>query len=175
MNDKRYTAVGPSLRKLREKKGLSQDAVAKAARIGRSTLVRLEAGADARLSNVAAVANVLGAEVEAAAEPRNIVQRRQARLEQAARIEAVQGAHFRIALNLVLGEPAAIKGLEEARKMVNLWEHERVCSPFYIDTWKRILGGSPREVGKALSRLDEQWARALLQNTPFGSLINQHP
>ena len=175
MSDKRYTDVGQSLRKLREKKGLSQDAVAKEAGVGRSTLVRLEAGADARLSNVAAVAKVLGAEVEAAAEPRNIAQRRQARSEQAARIEALQGAHFRIALNLVLGEPAAIKGLEEARKMVDLWERERVCSPFYIDSWKRILRGSPQEVGKALSRIDAQWARALLQNTPFGALINPHP
>lgn len=175
MADKRYTGVGPALRRLREKKGLSQDAVAKQAGIGRSTLVRLEAGADARLSNVAAVAKVLGAEVEAAAEPGNIAQRRQARLEQAARIEALQGAHFRIALNLVLGEPSAIAGLEEAREMVNLWERERVCSPFYIDAWKRVLKGSPREVGKALSRLDERWAPALLQNTPFGSLVSRRP
>lgn len=90
-------------------------------------------------------------------------------------MEALQGAHFRIALDLVLGERSAVKGLEEARNMVSLWERERVCSPFYIDTWKRVLRGSPQEVGKALSRLDERWARALLQNTPFGSLINQHP
>jgi hypothetical protein len=39
----------------------------------------------------------------------------------------------------------------------------------------RVLRGSPQEVEKALSRLGEKWAPALLQNTPFGSLINQHP
>lgn len=163
------------MRKLREQRGLSQEAVARAAGIGRSTLVHLEAGADARLSRIAAVAKALGADIEAVAESRNIAQRRQARLEQSARMQALQCDHLRIALNLLLGEPSTVKELAAARKMVDLWQRERVCSPFYIDMWKRVLKGAPREVGKALFRIDEKWRPALLQNTPFGSLINQHP
>lgn len=175
MRDKRYIEFGASLRKLRAQRGLSQEAVARVAGIGRSTLVHLEAGADARLSRIAAVAKALGADIEVVEEPRDIAQRRQARLEQSTRMQALQNAHLRIALNLLLDEPATVKGLAEARKMVDLWERERVCSPFYIDRWRRLLKGPPRNVGKALSGIDEKWQPALLQNTPFGSLINQHP
>ena len=88
-------------------------------------------------------------------------------------MKRLQSAHLRIALDLVLGERAAVAGLAEARKIVELWKRERVCSPFYFDAWKKILTGSPRAVGKALARMDEQWAPALLQNTPFGSLVNR--
>lgn len=172
MGRNRYN-IGPSLRELREKKGLSQEAVAKAAGIGRSTLVHLEGGADARLSKIAAVAKMLGADIEAVAEPRDLAERRQARLQQTVRMQSLQKAHLRIALNLLLDEPSAIEALRDARKMIDLWERDRVCSLFYIETWKRVLSGLPREVGKALSCIDEKWEPALLQNTPFGSLINQ--
>ena len=173
MSQERYRALGGSFRSLREKKGLSQETVAKAAGIGRSTLVHLENGADVRLSKIAAVANALGTRVEAVAEPKELTERRQARLHQTVRVQSLQNSHLRIALSLLLDEPSAVQALEDARKMVDLWEREQVCSPFYIDTWKRLLNGSPREVGTALSRIDGKWEAALLQNSPFGSLINQ--
>ena len=172
MSINRYS-IGASLRALREKTGLSQETVAKAAGIGRSTLVHLEGGADARLSKIAAVAKTLGADIEVVAEPKDFVERKQARLRQTVRIQSLQKAHLRIALDLMLGEPTTIKALRDARKMVDLWERDRVCSPFYIKSWKKILGGVPREVGKALSCIDQDWEPALLQNTPFGSLIKQ--
>lgn len=165
--------LGAALRKLRKNKGLSQEAVAKAAGIGRSTLVHLENGADARLSKIAAVARFLGADIEAVAESSDLAARRQARLQQAIRVQSLQQAHLRIALDLMVGKPATIKALKGAREMVELWERKRVCSPFYIDAWKRVLKGTAQEVGKALSRIDEKWAPALLQNTPFGPLVRQ--
>jgi transcriptional regulator with XRE-family HTH domain len=153
---------------------MSQAHLARLAGIGRSTLVHLEAGADARLSRIAAVAKALGAEIEAISEPRNILQRRQARAEQNARMLALQVAHLWIAAKLLLNDPRAVAGLEDARRMVSLWERERVCSRFYVDSWRQLLKGSPRDVGKAISGMDERWRPALLQNTPFGSLVSRH-
>ncbi|MGQ0750196.1 MAG: helix-turn-helix transcriptional regulator [Betaproteobacteria bacterium] len=173
MRDKRYVDFGGSLRKLREKQGLSQEAVAKAAGIGRSTLVHLEGGADARLSRIQAVAKVLGADIEPVAERSELLERRQARLQQALRAQFLQNAHLRIAARLLSEDPSEIEALEDARRMVSLWERERVCSPFYIEAWKKLLSGPPKKVGKGLAQIDEKWEPALLQNTPFGSRVRQ--
>ena len=174
MDRERYTSFGNSFKAFRENKGLSQETVAKAAGIGRSTLVHLENGADVRLSRIIAVARALGAEIEAVAEPKELAERRQARLQQTVRVQSLQKAHLRIALNLLLDDPVTVRALDDARKMVDLWEREQVCSPFYIDTWRTLLNGLPGEVGAALSRIDEKWESALLQNSPFGSMIHQH-
>lgn len=173
MEQERYNSLGASFKKLRENKGLSQESLAKTAGIGRSTLVHLEGGADVRLSRIAAVAKALGADVEAVAEPREFAERKFARLQQLLRMQSLQKTHLRIAVRLVLDEPAAIQALDEARKMVDLWEREKVCSAFYIDAWRKLLMGSPREAGAALSRIDEKWEAALLQNSPFAALIRQ--
>ena len=170
MSQKRYK-LGLALKRLREQKGLSQVDMAKAAGIGRSTLVHLENGADVRLSMVTAVARVLGVEIEPVVEPSVMFQRKQARLQNAFRMQALQSAHRRIALDLMQGDPSMAEAIIEARRMVEIWERDKTCSPFYIKSWKAVLRGSAREVGKALSRLDEKWELALLQNTPFGSLI----
>jgi hypothetical protein len=100
-------------------------------------------------------------------------QRKQARLQNAFRMQALQSAHRRIALDLMQGDPSMAKAMIEARRMVEIWERDKTCSLFYIKRWKAVLRGSAREVGKALSRLDEKWELALLQNTPFGSLIGK--
>lgn len=68
-----------------------------------------------------------------------------------------------------------VTALEDARKMVDLWEHNAVCGPFYIDSWKRILTGSAQEVGRAIASIDAEWADALFQNTPFGPLLRKQP
>ena len=163
--------IGISLKALREAKGLSQVAVAKQAGIGRSTLVHLENGADVRLSRVSAVARVLGVEIETVSEPGILLQRKQARFQNTFRMLSLQSAHRRIALDLLQGEPSMVEAIAEARKMLEIWERDKTCSPFYIKRWKEVLRGSARKVGKALSQLDEEWEFALFQNTPFGSLI----
>lgn len=173
MNQIRHTTIGDSFRLLREKKGLSQETVAKAAGIGRSTLVHLENGADVRLSKIAAVAKVLEAGIEAGAEPREFAERRLARLQLSMRMMSLQKTHLRIALDLLLDTPRINEALDDARDMVELWAREQVCSPFYIDSWRRLLTGSAHEVGTALARMDKKWESALLQNSPFGALLNQ--
>ena len=163
--------IGLTLKELREKKGLSQVDLAKAAGIGRSTLVHLENGADVRLSKVTAVARTLGVEIEPVSEPSVIARRKQARFQNAFRMQALQSAHRRIALDLLRDDPSMAEAIIEARRMVEIWERDKTCSPFYIKRWKEVLRGPARAVGKALSQLDEKWEFALFQNTPFGSLI----
>lgn len=163
--------IGVSLKTLREAKGLSQVNVAKQARIGRSTLIHLENGSDVRLSKVSAVARILGVEIDAVAEPNSLLQRKQARLQNAFRMLSLQSAHRRIALDLLQGEPSMAGAIAEARKMLEIWERDKTCSPFYIERWKEVLHGPAHKIGKALSELDEKWEFALFQNTPFGSLI----
>ena len=163
--------IGLALKKLRIDKGLAQVDVARRAGIGRSTLVHLESGADVRMSKVLAVAKILGVEIEPVSEPGIIARRKQARFQNAFRVQALQSAHRRIALDLLQGAPSMAKAIIEARRMVDVWERNETCSPFYIKRWKEVLRGSAREVGKALSQLDPKWELALFQNTPFGSLI----
>lgn len=164
--------LGNSFRALREQKGLSQDALAKAAGIGRSTLVHLENGADVRLSKITAVAEALNTSIETTAEPKALAERRQARLQLSLRLLTLQNAHLRIALDLMLEAPTALAALNEARGMVELWAREKVCSAFYIDTWRQLLSGSSRDAGMALARIDKKWESALLQNSPFGASLN---
>ena len=170
MTQKLYK-IGFALKALREERKLSQVDLAKIAGIGRSTLVHIESGLDVRLSKVTAVAKILGVEIEPVAEPNAIAQRKHARFQNAFRMQTLQSAHRRIALDLLQDDPAMAGAMIEARKMVDIWERDKTCSPFYIKRWKAVLRGSAREVGKALSRLDKKWELALLQNTPFGSLI----
>ena len=166
-----HNTLGSAFKALREKKGLSQESVAKAAGIGRSTLVHLENGADVRLSKINAVASVLGTGLEAATESKEITERRQARMQQSLRTLSLQKAHWRLALDLLLEDPAAVTAIADARRMVDLWQREKTCSAFYIDTWRTLLAGTPREVGTALARMDPQWESALLQNSPFGARL----
>lgn len=173
MNQIKYTTFGNTFRVLREKKGLSQEAVAKAAGIGRSTLVHLENGADVRLSKIAAVAKALETQIEAGADPKDLAERRQARQQLSLRMLALQNAHLRIALDLLLDDPATVAALDQARAMVELWARDKVCSAFYIDTWRTLLAGSASEVGSALARMDKTWESALMQNSPFGALLGR--
>ena len=173
MDQIKHTSFGNAFRVLREKKGLSQDAVAKAARIGRSTLVHLENGADVRLSKIAAVAKALDAGIETNPEPKEMVERRQARLELSLRLLTLRNAHLRIALELLLDEPATVAALDQARAMVDLWARDKVCSALYIDAWRKLLTGSVHEVGTALARMDKKWESALMQNSPFGALLSR--
>ena len=102
-----------------------------------------------------------------------LAERRQARRQQAIRIRSLKKLHSRIALDLLREEPAVVAALGDARNMVELWAREEVCSPFYINSWRRMLSGSATEVGAAMAHMDKDWESALLQNSPFGGLLNQ--
>ena len=174
MNQIQYKNVGSSLRAFRQAKRMSQDAVAKAAGIGRSTLVHLENGADVRLAKIVAVASTLGVSLRATAEPAApaaLVERQLARAQMNERNLKLQNAHLRLALDLILEKPAACAARADARNMVELWSRARTCSPFYIDAWRKILQGPAMDVGKALAQMDSQWESALMQNSPFGAVL----
>ncbi len=152
---------------------MSQDSLARAAGIGRSTVVHLENGADVRLAKIEAVARSLNASVQviAADDSPEIAARRLARARMNERNVMLINAHLRIALDLISRKPEAITALEEARERVALWAREATCSAFYIESWRKALDGAPAGVGRALANLDPQWELALMQNSPFGSAL----
>ncbi len=166
--------LGQNLRTARESGKRSQEEVASAAKVGRSTLLHIESGKGASLSKIMAIAHVLGADV-VLSDPQSVrAVRRMARMEHDAKVQLVKEAHLRLAV-LMLGNAAAGKPLiDEAKKTVRLWRVNKSCSPFYIKSWEKLLSGSVREVGKSLGAIDERWSSALLQNTPFASALFAH-
>ena len=163
--------LGQNLRSARESAKRSQEDVASAAKIGRSTLVHVESGKGASLSKIMAIAHVLGADIVLAGPESRDAARRLARLEQIAKVQSAKEAHLRLAI-LMLGDAVAGKSLiDDARKTVRLWRVNKSCSPFYITSWTKLLSGSVREVGRSLGAIDERWSNALLQNTPFSSAL----
>ena len=163
--------LGQNLRAARESVKRSQEDVALAAQVGRSTLVHVESGKNASLSKIMAIANVLGVDVVLAGPESAQTVRRLARLEQDAKVQSAREAHLRLAV-LMLGDAVAGKPLiDDARKTVSVWRANKSCSPFYIESWEALLKGSVREVGRSLGAMDERWSNALLQNTPFSSAV----
>ncbi|MFM9972450.1 MAG: hypothetical protein ACKVQK_29050 [Burkholderiales bacterium] len=98
-------------------------------------------------------------------------ERRLARKQEEIRQSALREAHFALARDLKTAEPAALAALSDAHRMVDLWEANKTCSPFYINSWRQLLSGTPEEVSVALSRMDPKWESALIQNTPFGHYV----
>ena len=163
--------LGQNLRAVRESGKRTQEDVASAAKIGRSTLLHVESGKGASLSKIMAIAHVLGADIALAHPESAQAVRRVARLEHDAKVQLAKEAHLRLAV-LMLGDAVAGKPLiDDAKKTVRLWRVNKSCSEFYIKSWEALLSGSVREVGKSLGTIDERWSNALLQNTPFSSAL----
>ncbi len=163
--------IGSAVRERRAATGLSQAAVAKSARIGRSTLIHFEQGRkDVRLSNVLAIASAIGASFGLRPASPEQAERVLLRSEEATKLMRRRHAHARIALDLALRKPAALRALAEARAMVALWRKHRTCSEQYIAAWSQILRGRPQQVAARLRDMDPAWIDALLQNTPFPNL-----
>ena len=163
--------LGQNLRAARETGKRSQEDIASAAKIGRSTLVHIESGKGASLSKIMAIANVLGVDVVLSDRESAQTVRRLARLEQGAKVQSIREAHLRLAV-LMLGDVRAGKPLvDDARKTVRLWRASKSCSLFYIESWEKLLTGSVKEIGKSLGAMDQRWSNALLQNTPFSHAL----
>lgn len=159
--------IGAQLRALRAAQGRSQQALAKAAGVSRSTLVQMEKGADAQLSNYQGVARELGTALTLGGESPALAQRRLARLENQAKLGASREKHLRIAATLALGGAPAKALQSEALRMVALWKEKDLCSPVYIERWTQMLDTSPQAAARNLLSMDEEWGPALRQNTPF--------
>ena len=159
--------IAKDLRALRIAKGMTQQALADAAGISRTTLVQIEKGKDAQLSSIAMTGQVLGVTVGVLQEPPEIARRRQARADNQTRLAASREKHLKLAVKFALGGPEATALKKDALRMVKLWQDKQLCSPVYIERWLKILNAKPMQVAQSLSTMDDEWGPAMRQNTPF--------
>ncbi len=159
--------IGKSLRSLRLSKGISQQALAAAAGISRTTLIQMEKGKDAQVSSFELAGQVLGVEFGLLSESPGMARRRQARADHQAKLAVSREKHLKLAVKFALGGAEAIALKEDALRMVQLWKEKGLCSPVYIERWLEILNAEPRQVARNLLSLDDAWGPALRQNTPF--------
>ena len=159
--------IGQTLRTLRESKAMSQQALAGAAGISRTTLIQIEKGKDAQASSIEAAARVLGVDFGLLHEPPDMALRREARAQLMAKQAASREKHLKIALQLALGGEKAQALQQGALQMVQMWKARQLCSPTYIERWQQILEASPAQVAQNMLDMDDEWGAALRQNTPF--------
>lgn len=159
--------IGPQLRALRTAQGKSQLELAEAVGISRTTLVQIEKGLGGQLSSYQAVARALGTFVGVGEGSPELALRRQARLDNQAKLAASREKHLRIAAHMALDGPTARTLKAQALQMVALWREKDLCSPVYIDRWTQILEATPPEIAQGILSMDEEWGPALRQNTPF--------
>ena len=157
------------MRAVRSGRGLSQEKVAIAAGIGRSTLVHMESGEDVQISSLMKVAKVLDLQIgivgEGLEHPHLV--RLQARSEQKERVQESREKHLRISARLAMADGKAKRLRDDALRMIDVWEKNGACSHFYIESWRKILRGSLQQCASRMLDLDREWEPALLQNTPF--------
>ncbi|MBL8512494.1 MAG: helix-turn-helix domain-containing protein [Betaproteobacteria bacterium] len=169
--------VANGVRAAREARGESQAALALRAGVARTTLIGIEAGRGAQSGSIARVLAALGLNLIIGEDQQSklrataLVERKLARLQAEGKGRDRREAHVRLAARLLANEPGARDALKDARRMVCVWRVTGSCSPAYADAWEQVLAGSPTQVGRALISLDETWANALLQNTPFSNAL----
>ena len=159
--------IAKDLRSLRISKGMTQQALADAAGISRTTLVQIEKGSDAQLSSITMTGQVLGVTFGILLESPEMARRRQARADNLAKLASSREKHLRIAVQFALGGSEAITLKKDALRMVKLWQDRQLCSPVYIERWLNILNAEPAQVAKSLMTMDDEWGPAMRQNTPF--------
>ncbi|CAG0944362.1 MAG: hypothetical protein EFKGCFLK_02886 [Rhodocyclaceae bacterium] len=158
---------GALIRQARREKGLTQVALADAAKVSRTVVSRLEQGKPRPvqtdvLDRVLAVLDV----VPQLAGDDRLAARRLARMEQGARLERQRSRHLRLALDLAGDRIRARKLIARAKDVVALWRRNGTCSPFYIRRWSALLALPPLELARAMASQGE-WEDALFQNTPW--------
>ncbi len=159
---------GKLIREQRARKGLRQEELAVRAGVSRAVLSQLEQG-KRRVVQSNTVERLLHA---LDVDPRALVgtdredPRRVARLEHEGKLDRQRVRHLRVAVELAAGGPQAAAMMAEARKRVELWHDKKVCSPFYIKRWSRLLALPPRKLAREMAALGE-WEDALFQNSPW--------
>ena len=145
-------SIGEALRAARICKPMSQQELAAAVGISRTTLVQLEKGSDAQTSSVEKTSHALGVEFGILEESAAMARRRTARSKLQAKLAVSREKHLKIAVKFALGGPDAAALKSGALKMVKLWREKQLCSPVYIDRWQQILDAKPQQVPKAYWR-----------------------
>ena len=160
--------IAKELRALRISKGMTQQALADAAGISRTTLIQIEKGKDAQVSSITMAGEVLGVKFGMLHESPEIARRRKARAENHAKLAASREKHLRLAVRFAMGGAEALALKKDALRMVKLWQDRQLCSPVYIERWQKILNARPLQVAQNLIAMDgDEWGQAMRQNTPF--------
>ena len=159
---------GNLVRAQRTVKGLTQADLARAAKVSRTILSRLERG-----SALVVQTDVLDRIFEVLEVSPKIVDRsapdearQQARLEQQQKLEQQRSRHLRLVIKLADDAQVAARMIAKARERVELWRRKGTCSPYYIERWSRLLRLGPRKLAKEMASLGE-WEDAMFQNSPW--------
>lgn len=106
-----------------------------------------------------------------------IFQERQAALAaQRARYADLRALHAAIARELKqrgIDSPQSRRILGEANAQIVKWERDGLCSPIYVKLWRRILRNPAEGLMRVVSG-NPGSTDALLQNSPFGSVLREY-
>ena len=159
--------ITKDLRSVRLAKGMTQQALASAAGISRTTLVQIEKGNDAQLSSLALIGQVLGIKFGVLKESPDLARRRQARADNETKLAAAREKHLKIAVKFALDGAEATALKKNALRIVNIWQDKQLCSPVYSKSWLMILNAEPQQIAENLLSMEDDWGEAMRQNTPF--------
>jgi hypothetical protein len=134
------------------------------------TIARVESGSarDVRLGTIARMCEALGLEVAAVPSgSESVLERLLARERENARRLGLRLVHAALAARLLAARrPEADALIAGARRAVDRWEREGLCSRHYIDRWRAMLAGPAERVARRLLEPGE-WQDALFQTTPW--------
>ncbi len=158
---------GSLIKSERRAKGLTQAELARAAKVSRTILSKLEQSNPGPVQTdvLDRIAHALGIEPHLATDA-GLGERRRARIEQRAKMEQQRNRHLRLAIELTSDDSGATELVARARVVVELWRRNQTCSRFYIERWSGLLALAPKELARRMATLGE-WEDALFQNTPW--------
>lgn len=161
------TDFGAQIRNERLAKGWTQAALARAAKVSRTVLSRLEQGKPSPVQTDVLDRLFAALEVipELPAGPA-LEARRLARFQHQVKLEEQRSRHLRLALALAGDRVAARRLIGKAKSVVELWRRNRTCDPLYIKRWSALLALPPAKLAKAMAAFGE-WENAMFQNTPW--------
>jgi len=162
-----HTVLAQQVRARRRELGLSQQQLAAAAGVSRTSLSHVEQGrtAHAQIDMLSRILRALDLDLQLAASS-PAAERVAARLAQQARVQAQRERHLRLAIEMATDPRAARARIRRAREVVALWRRQRTCSPLYIRRWTRLLALPPARLARRMASLGA-WENALFQNTPW--------
>jgi hypothetical protein len=63
--------------------------------------------------------------------------------------------------------------MARAHAVIAKWESAHMCSPFYVEEWRRILASPVEGLRRYVRQPDARNGVALMHNTPFGFLLRK--
>ncbi len=158
---------GKLIKEARVLKGLRQEELAGKARVSRAILSGLERGKSKAVQSDTLDRILVALELRpqfGQSEHEHL--RGIARLEHEIELRDRRERHLRLAVDLGTDPIRARAKVARARKRVELWRRDKLCSPLYIERWTKLLALPPREMARRMSSLGE-WEGAMFQNSPW--------